>query len=63
MHFVLSLSLFFFTHRNDNRVMRPLWRLQNGQGPSWKYAQAKVDLRGEFEVGTQTGEEMKNVLV
>merc|ERR1719414_2823070 len=22
--------------------MTPIWRLQNGQGPSWKYAQAKI---------------------
>ena len=22
--------------RDDNAVMTPLWRLQNGQGPSWK---------------------------
>jgi len=36
---------------NDKEVMTPLWRLQNGQGPSWKYAQARVDAAGkEYEV-------------
>ncbi len=30
--------------------MAPVWRLQNGQGPSWKYAQAKVDSKADFQV-------------
>ena len=30
------------TDKDGNIVMTPIWRLQNGQGPSWKYAQAQV---------------------
>jgi len=36
--------------RNGNIVLEPIWRLQNGQGPSWKYAQAKVKTKGNFQV-------------
>ena len=36
--------------RDDNVVMTPLWRLQNGQGPSWKYAQANIDSDKDYEV-------------
>ena len=36
--------------RDDNAVMTPLWRLQNGQGPSWKYAQANIDSDRDYEV-------------
>ena len=30
--------------------MTPIWRLQNGQGPSWKYAQAKVESETNYQV-------------
>ena len=36
--------------RVDNAVMTPLWRLQNGQGPSWKYAQANIDSDKDYQV-------------
>lgn len=36
--------------RNDNLVMTPIWRLQNGQGPSWKYAQAKIQSETNFQI-------------
>ena len=36
--------------RDDNAVMTPLWRLQNGQGPSWKYAQANIDSDRDYQV-------------
>ncbi len=36
--------------RNDNLIMTPVWRLQNGQGPSWKYAQAMIESETDFEV-------------
>jgi len=36
--------------RNDNLVMKPIWRLQNGQGPSWKYAQAMVESETNYQV-------------
>lgn len=36
--------------RNDNLVMKPVWRLQNGQGPSWKYAQARIDSDTNYQV-------------
>ena len=36
--------------RDDNAVMTPLWRLQNGQGPSWKYAQANIDSDKDYQV-------------
>jgi hypothetical protein len=36
--------------RDDNEVMAPVWRLQNGQGPSWKYAQAKIDSQTDYQV-------------
>ena len=39
--------------RNDNLIMNPIWRLQNGQGPSWKYAQAKIDSDSDFEVNIE----------
>ena len=40
----------FFSNRNGNIVLEPIWRLQNGQGPSWKYAQAKVKAKGNYQV-------------
>lgn len=36
--------------RNDNLVRNPVWRLQNGQGPSWKYAQAKIESEVDHQV-------------
>ena len=30
--------------------MNPIWRMQNGQGPSWRYAQAKIDSEINFQV-------------
>ena len=30
--------------------MKPIWRLQNGQGPSWKYAQAMVESETNYQV-------------
>ena len=36
--------------RDDNAVMTPLWRLQNGQGPSWKYAQANIASDRDYQV-------------
>jgi len=36
--------------RNDAVVMNPIWRMQNGQGPSWRYAQAKIDPEVNFQV-------------
>ena len=44
---LLQVSLFI---RNDNLVMTPIWRLQNGQGPSWKYAQAQIDAKEDYQV-------------
>ena len=41
---------YFFIARNGNIVLEPIWRLQNGQGPSWKYAQAKVKAKGNYQV-------------
>ena len=40
----------FYSFRNGNIVLEPVWRLQNGQGPSWKYAQAKVKASGNYQV-------------
>ena len=36
--------------RNDNIVLTPVWRLQNGQGPSWKYAQVKIKATSNYQV-------------
>ena len=30
--------------------MTPIWRIQNGQGPSWKYAQARIDSDTNYQV-------------
>ena len=51
----LNLASFYLfknilTFRNDNLVMKPIWRLQNGQGPSWKYAQAMVESETNYQV-------------
>jgi hypothetical protein len=32
--------------------MNPIWRMQNGQGPSWRYAQAKIESETNFQVTT-----------
>ena len=45
-----SKIFFSLQKRNDNLVMTPIWRLQNGQGPSWKYAQAKVESETNYQV-------------
>ena len=45
-----NLSSNILTFRNDNLVMKPIWRLQNGQGPSWKYAQAMVESETNYQV-------------
>ena len=37
-------------YRNDNLIMKPIWRLTNGQGPSWKYAQAQIDSETNYQV-------------
>ena len=34
--------------------MTPVWRLKNGQGPSWKYAQAKIETEEDFQVKRKT---------
>ena len=51
---LILLDLIFLknilTFRNDNLVMKPIWRLQNGQGPSWKYAQAMVESETNYQV-------------
>lgn len=36
--------------RNDNLVMTPIWRLQNGQGPAWKYAQAQIESETNYQI-------------
>ena len=36
--------------RNDNLIMTPIWRLQNGQGPTWQYAQAKIDSETDYQI-------------
>ena len=36
--------------RNDNLVMTPIWRLQNGQGPTWQYAQARIESETNYQV-------------
>ena len=36
--------------KDDNLMMTPVWRLQNGQGPSWKYAQTKIDSQSDYQV-------------
>ena len=45
-----SSAYVFLFARNGNIVLEPIWRLQNGQGPSWKYAQAKVKAKGNYQV-------------
>ena len=46
---VLLNALFIFD-RSGNIVMTPIWRLQNGQGPSWKYAQAQIRQPDNYQV-------------
>ena len=36
--------------RNDNLIMTPIWRLQNGQGPTWQYAQAKIESETDYQI-------------
>ena len=30
--------------------MTPIWRLQNGQGPTWQYAQAKIESETNYQI-------------
>ena len=44
------MSCIVLSFRNDAVLMNPIWRMQNGQGPSWKYAQAKIESENNFQV-------------
>ncbi len=37
-------------YRSDSLVMTPVWRLQNGMGPTWAYAQAQVTTDTNYQV-------------
>lgn len=39
-----------FNFRSDSILGDPIWRMQNGQGPSWRYAQAKIHSEERFQV-------------
>jgi len=36
--------------RNDNLVMTPVWRLHNGHGPTWSYAQTRITTDTKYQV-------------
>ena len=40
--------------------MTPIWRIQNGQGPSWKYAQARIDSDTNYQVPSTCSVEFFN---
>ena len=42
--------------------MTPIWRIQNGQGPSWKYAQARIDSDTNYQVPNLSGLKTKSSL-
>jgi len=36
--------------KHDNLVMTPVWRLHNGQGPTWSYAQTEITTQTNHQV-------------
>ena len=45
----MVVAAFFNTCRNDQLVMTPVWRVQNGYGPSWRFGQAQVTTDTSFQ--------------
>ena len=46
----MMVHVMTFTDEGDLDMVKPLWGLQNHQGPNWMYGQAKTQSKQDFAV-------------